>query len=407
MNLKSERDRFFSYYKEANFLRFKQFDLERDILGIAYTLFDAEKRIKQGEKIDKLNIYISSDTYERIDNIKLKNLLRELILLILLEDIKIKILPIDDFRGRVKKEIGFPKKEAVILFSAGVDSYAGVKIAEKIYPQLIGLFVAHNDQPRIINIVDNIRHSITTEIRTLYAPGMGSQGYSQLRGFLYVLSAGAYCNLCQADNILVTECGPTMYQPMFSPYDSITYTTHPYVLRAAKEVLDILLPKKVNLIIPFEDLTKAEVITNSGIMDFSRTHSCVSQRFGNHDGSCFGCVIKRIACLVSGVKDVSYKKDIFDDKVYFDNLAHLLAFSCDLLNNFEGMPNFETEKILEFGKEDLFHRFALDNLAGFMIGTNKKHQLFKRYVKDPDELEVRLSHVRTDSKQPDFKKMVD
>ena len=94
MNLKSERDRFFSYYKEANFLRFKQFDLERDILGIAYTLFDAEKRIKQGEKIDKLNIYLSSDTYERIDNIKLKNLLRELILLILLEDIKIKILPI-------------------------------------------------------------------------------------------------------------------------------------------------------------------------------------------------------------------------------------------------------------------------------------------------------------------------
>jgi len=99
---------------------------------------------------------------------------------------------------------------------------------------------------------------------------MGSMGYSQLRGFLYILFAGAYANLCKADKILVTECGPTMYQPLFSPYDSITYTTHPYVLKAAKDVLDLLLDSKPKIIIPFEDLTKAEVISNSGITDYSK-----------------------------------------------------------------------------------------------------------------------------------------
>jgi 7-cyano-7-deazaguanine synthase in queuosine biosynthesis len=406
MNLKSKRDVIFSYRKETNFLKYKQFNLERDILGIAYTLFNAEKKIKEGQKVSKVSIYLSDETYERIDIPKLRDTLKELLLLILLEDIKLQITAIDDFEGRVKKDTPFPEKEAIILFSAGVDSYSGIKIAERHYKKLLGLFVAHNDQPRIINIVDQIRPSIKTEIRTLYAPGMGSLGYSQLRGFLYILAAGAYCNLCNSKNILVTECGPTMYQPLFSPYDSITYTTHPYVLKAAKEVLDILLPHEVNIIIPFEDLTKAEVISNSGIEDFSSTHSCISQRFGDHDGSCFGCVIKRLACLVADVKDVNYRHNIFDESRYYDNLINLLEFSYDLLNDFEGMPPFETEKIIEFNKKDLFQRYALDNLAGFMLGAKKKSRLFKRYITNVEELKTRISEVQANKRKPDFKKVV-
>ena len=407
MNLKSKRDSLFSYYKETNFLRYKQFNLERDLLRIAYTLFDAEKKIKKNEDVNKISIYLSEETYERIDIPKLRNILKELLLLILLENIELQIKVIDDFQGRVRKDVSFPKEEAIVLFSAGVDSYSGIKVAERYYKKLLGLFVAHSDQPRIINIVKKIRPSIETEIRTIYAPGMGSLGYLQLRGFLYVLAAGAYCNICESKNIIVTECGPTMYQPLFSPYDSITYTTHPYVLKAAKEVLNILLYHEVNIIIPFEDLTKAEVISNSGIKDFSGTHSCVSQRFGDHDGSCFGCVIKRLACFVSDVKDVSYRNDIFDDSRYYDNLVNLLAFSNDLLNNLDGMPYFKTDKIYEFNKEDLFQRHALDNLAGFMLGANKKHKLFKRYITDVEELTDRISKVQANIKQPDLKKMVE
>ena len=407
MNLKSKRDSLFSYYKETNFLRYKQFNLERDILGIAYTLFDVEKRIKKVRNVDKLSIYLSKETYERIDISKLRNAIKELLLLILLEDIKLQFKVIDDFQGRIWKDVTFPKKEAIVLFSAGVDSYAGIKIAEKYYREPLGLFVAHNDQPRIINIVNKIRPSIDTEIRTIYAPGMGSSGYSQLRGFLYVLAAGVYCNLCESKNILVTECGPTMYQPLFSPYDSITYTTHPYVLKAAKEVLNILLPQQVNIIIPFEDITKAEVISNSGIVDFSGTHSCISQRFGDHDGSCFGCVIRRLACLVNDVKDVEYKYDIFDESRYYDNLTNLLEFSYALLNDFDAMPSFETDKIVEFEKKALFQRYALDNLAGFMLGANEGHLLFKKYITNVDELKARITHVRgKEINQPNFNQMV-
>src|SRR5271157_4074306 len=131
MNLKTKRDGLLSYYKETNFLRYKQFGLERDLLRIAYSLFEAEKEIKKNKSIDKISIYISEETYERIDISKLRNVLRELVLIILLEDVKIQILAINDTTRRVKKDVSFPEKEAIILFSAGVDSYSGIKIAER------------------------------------------------------------------------------------------------------------------------------------------------------------------------------------------------------------------------------------------------------------------------------------
>lgn len=406
MIMKKERDKYLSYYKESNFLRYKQFYLERDILRIAFSLFEAEKSLKKNGLISNIPILLSKQTFSRIDVVKLKQILEELFLLIMLEDVSVEIKDTFDIRGRVRKRVDFPKKEAIVLFSAGVDSYSGIKLAEAMYKNLLGLFVAHNDQPRIINIVEKMKPNIGTEIHTLYAPGMGSMGYSQLRGFLYILFGGAYANLCKASKILVTECGPTMYQPLFSPYDSITYTTHPYVLKAAKDVLDLLLDFKPKIIIPFEDLTKAEVISNSGITDYSKTHSCISQRFGDHDGTCFGCVIKKLACLVGGARDVKYNKDVFDEEANQDNLLNVLAYSEDLISNYENMPSFQKEKIEEFGKKDLFQRNALDNLAGLMLGVGKKHPLYKRYISGEDILNARISQVRENRKRPDFNKCV-
>lgn len=405
--MKKDRDKYFSFYKENRFLKYKQFFLERDILRVAFYLFEAEKKLKNDGFVDKITIPLSKQTFQRIDKDKLKEVLQELFLLILLEDVEIDLIEIEDIKGRVRKKAIFPQKEAVILFSAGVDSYSGIKVAENYYKQLLGLFVAHNDQARVIRIVEAIKPLISTEIRTLYAPPMGLAGYSQLRGFLYILSGGVYLNLCKTDKIIVTECGPTMYQPLFSPFDSITYTTHPYVLKVAKDALTILLGFEPKIIIPFEDLTKAEVISSSGIKDFSATHSCISQRFGDHDGTCFGCVIKKLACQVTGVKDVKYNKNVFNGNANQDNLLNLLNFSDDLLNNYKTTPAFQKEKIEEFSKQDLFERYALDNLAGLMLGIEKQHELYKKFVNSNQKLfEGRITQVRRKPKAPDFNRMV-
>lgn len=405
--MKKDRDKYFSFYKENRFLRYKQFFLERDILRVAFYLFEAEKKLKKDGFVDRIAIPLSSQTFQRIDRDKLKEVLEELFLLILLEDVKIDLIEIEDMKSRVTKKVTFPQKEAVILFSAGVDSYSGIKVAENYHKQLMGLFIAHNDQAWVIKIVAAMKPLINTEIKTLYAPPMGSTGYSQLRGFLYILSGGVYLNLCKTDKIIVTECGPTMYQPLFSPFDSITYTTHPYVLKAAKDALTILLGFEPKIIIPFEDLTKAEVISNSGIKDFSTTHSCISQRFGDHDGTCFGCVIKKLACQVGGVKDVSYNKNIFNGNANQDNLLNLLNFSDDLLNNYKTMPAFQKEKIEEFKKRDLFERYALDNIAGLMMGADNQSQIYKKFINSNQELfGKRIAQVREKPKAPDFGRII-
>ena len=406
--MKKLRDKYFSYYKEGNFLRYRQFSLERDILLIAYYIFEAEKTIKQGSTLDKLEIPLSQETYENKDLKKLKTVLEELLLLILAEDIEIVFSKIDDLKRRVKKKCEFKSREVICLFSGGVDSYAGITLAEREYKNMLGVFVAHNDQVRIIKIINDLKKKIKTNIRTIYAPSMESEGYSQFRGFLYILSGGIYANLTNATKILVTECGPTMYQPLFSPEDSITYTTHPYVLKAAKDVLEIFLDKKIDIIIPFEDLTKAEVMASSKIKDFSATHSCITQRRGDHCGTCFGCVIKRIAESVANVKGVRYNKDIFDLESDRDNLTNILEFSEKIILNKERLPGFQREKMDEFAKWDLFNRYALDNLAGLMLETSENHPIYKRFINQKNMLDllIRIKQVRNQIKKPDFSKKV-
>ena len=70
------------------------------------------------------------------------------------------------------------------------------------------------------------------------------------------------------------------------------------------------------------------------------------------------------------------------------------------------MPAFETEKIDEFQKHDLFQRYALDNLAGLMLGADKKNPLFRKYIGKKEVLQNRISKVRENQKKPDFRNCV-
>ncbi len=406
--MKQDRDKFLSFYKDSNFLRFSQFHFERDILRIASTMFMAEMELKTKGRASKISIPISSQTYRRINVEFLKKVLTDLFLIILLERIEINIIEIDDWKGRVfKKTPERNEHDAIILFSGGLDSYAGIEISKLNFKSLLGVFIAHNDQGRIIKIVNTIKPRIHSIIKTIYAPPMGSSGYSQLRGFLYILSGAVYLNMSETNRIIVTECGPTMYQTLFSPFDSITYTTHPYVLKAAYDCLQILLGYEPQIIIPFENLTKAEIVAISGIKDFDKLHSCISQRFGDHDGTCFGCVIRRLACVVNEVRDVKYRKDFFKETQNQDNFLNLVQYSDDILTNYEKMPSFQKEKIEEFNKHDLFRRFALDNLAGVMLGVPENHFLYKKYVKSKEKtLEKRLDELWSNKIKPNFKRII-
>lgn len=142
-----------------------------------------------------------------------------------------------------------PSPSQLCLFSGGVDSFAGLLLAGA-RAETEAVFCAHRDQTRLIGIVRQIEDRLRARgIRTesVPVPPMGARGYVQLRGFLYALAAGLRMVITGARRLVVTECGPTMFQPQFSPLDSVTMTTHPVVMTHALRALNTIVGGSVSI----------------------------------------------------------------------------------------------------------------------------------------------------------------
>jgi 7-cyano-7-deazaguanine synthase in queuosine biosynthesis len=348
-------------------------------LVIGSSVFETEQALRR-DRVRRVVLPIYRVSGIDYDLTALKELIHELLIFTLVEDIEV------DFRSVERKQAGSEVARRahsvpnLCLFSGGTDSYAGILLAKDHLRRVEGVFCAHADQARIIHIVANLQRKILEprriSVTKVPIPSIGARGYAQLRGFLYLLAAAAVAQKLGSQRIVVTECGPTMYQPRFSPLDSITMTTHPVVVRAAARVASLLLNREIQVITPFENLTKAEVIAICPAKEgLKKTHSCISQRFGSHDGTCYGCVIRRLATIAAGVDDVKYDKNpISDPGANAGNLYSLLAFCYEVLTDFSEMEEFEAGSIEVYGKRDLFRRFALDNFAAIrrLLMENKR-----------------------------------
>jgi len=230
------------------------------------------------------------------------------------------------------------------------------------------------------------------------------------RGILYVLNAVLLGNR----NIIVPEIGPTMFQPPFTLFDEISVTTRPHILQSAKKIAESVTDQTITIIKPNEDLTKAEVAMASPKPEFLKeTYSCRSTSFADskapHCGSCYGCVVRRLAVEVAGVIDRRYRMEGLTGEGA-DNTAHLIRFSADFLSDPESLPRYATEIIGRYHKQDLFERFAMDNLAGLMSLSEKGtgHVLQTKLLElafhaaDRAELMERIETVRDHKYEPDF-----
>jgi len=177
------------------------------------------------------------------------------------------------------------------------------------------------------------------------------------------------------------------------------------VMRFASKVIRILLQREIKIVTPFENLTKAEVFAVSPHKSGLRyTHSCISQRFGRHDGTCYGCVIRRLAGIAAGVDDVHYDKNPINDKhARAGNLMSLLAYSYDLLTNYADMDTFEIEMIEAYSKQDLFRRFALDNFAAIHRLIRKRHRVRAPILQMYKSLVARIGTKALDARLDDLK----
>lgn len=390
--------------KEMRLFKSEENRIARDILEIGVSLFELEKRLKK-QSIKEAEIERFVDTHYKI----LDKLLSDLVAFVLLEAINFKFVKSNIALSKTKKKINQNKPEAIVLFSGGIDSFSGIYWAKQFFKDIQGVFCAHSDQVWSIHIVNKIIETILKSdnitINKVYVPSMTKGGYSQLRGFLYILSAGTYLKILNSDNLVISECGPTMYQPKLGLYDSVTMTTHPFVVESAFKVLKTLLEREIKFYLPFENMTKAEVIAFSHKSSFIKeTHSCISQRFGKHDGTCYGCIIRRLGAIVAGVEDSVYSKNpIIDPFANNDNLISLLLFSQSMLVDYKNMPFFQIENIEGYGKRDLFERFALDNFSAIYLLKRQNLKLTKVVntlytdsiaIIGESKLEQRIEYVR-------------
>lgn len=361
---------------------------------ISEAVFEIEKAIKLGPVRRAFIPIVKSNSLE-YDFARIAQLIHDLLVYVLVEDVEITLKPTAVKLAGEDRETYKPCPN-VCLFSGGVDSYSGILLAKREVRELQGTFCAHSDQSKIIHLVKKLGRIRLAKrgipLHKIKVSSIQAKGYAQLRGFLYMVSSAAWMQILNANTLIVTECGPTMYQPRFAPFDIVTMTTHPVVVESAKRMIGLLLQRPIGISTPFENLTKAEVMAICPDKEgLKTTHSCISQRFGTHDGTCYGCVIRRLAAIASGIKDVHYDKNIItDENAASGNLFALLNYCFKILTDYRSMEDFEIDIVEQYGKHDLFRRFALDNFAAIHRLVLEGHRVRRSILAIYDELRIAL-----------------
>ncbi len=383
------------------------------LYSIANSIYNLENLIKSKEKFPKnviIDIYVDikfglKKSVEKMLNILVQD--------VLCEDIKFhlnkKILP------KIYHDRKFRECETICLFSGGVDSSIGILEALKEYNKVRGLYVAHQYTGRIDGKVEELNKLILRPkyiyLEKFIAPEW-RLGYSQTRGFLYLLYAGILSVFCNSKRILITECGQTTYQPKFAPLDTVTYTTHPYVLQIGKSIINIILKKDIKVILPFENFTKSELIKiNPDDNLLSITHSCITGMWKNNCGKCYACITRMIGSINNGLSLTYFRDNAFEDPNNED-LNSLLNFCFNFIHNKKHLDFWSFRSIEHFGKTNLFERvsaevfLALDNLKKKGILHPNYEFILEEYDNlDPSRIKNRKKELE-DLNTPDFKKEI-
>ena len=254
--------------------------------------------------------------------------------------------------------------DSVFLFSGGLDSIAGVANIVSQNCKSKGIFISHGSgqltsllEKHLIPFLKNMEVPIYHVSVT-----RGSNGVQQLRGLLYFIIGGLFAKENGTNKLIVSEVGPTMYQPIYDILDEVTLTTHPTVVYLAKEFFSVFFGFRLDVRLQFSNLTKSEALAqvpmNSSLTKVLKsTNSCRNTMFVNHPetthcGECLGCIIRRIAMILNGFEQPNeryYTWDILVKNVgeygdgrgrktriepsSLDNLLMILTFSKNFLTN--------------------------------------------------------------------------
>jgi hypothetical protein len=391
-----------------------------DLFSVANALFGCESLILQGHALTSVEIPLYGDYAASLD-VPLQRMFE----LVLDRPVRIAFtgntegrqLPLSAAYGGEPLTDGY-----TCLFSTGTDSYSTILNAAAQFRNLKGCFVSHNDLRSLRGLGNDFAEHLSSqkgiEVARINAAEHG-QYIRRSRGVFYVL----YGLLLGTKNVIMGETGVTMYQPKFTLLDEVTITAHPLLLSLVADLTRKILGEKPKIILPCESLTKAEVVAacpERGML--AATFSCSGTTMfatseGANCGTCFSCIVRRLAFLVCGEQDCFYPYDVTGAgarEQALDNILHLLRFSVDYARDRDAVPWYTQEILKRYGRTDLFERFALDNLAGLMLlsergGINSALGLMREVSRrkvDDSLLRERIEVVRSRAVKMNFRKVL-
>ncbi len=406
--------------------------IDEDLGYIAAGMFACEGVLRaEKAKLDE-SISFLVEQSDRLKNDTVQSLLSQLIAFTLRSSPDVKILGVK--RGaRFSPKALQNDNRTPCLFSGGIDSLSGILSVNRKIGPAFGVFVSHD---RMHGIVDRLSERYLKN-RGIYVHDIviqrGHSGIQQLRGFVYLVLGAIVARIHHSDKLVITETGQTMFLPQITALDEITLTTHPTLLAITKSLLHEGYGGNFSFYEPFANLTKAEVISlceaKEAIPD---TNSCITTRFANqpysHCGTCYGCLVRRVSCVVAGTKDALYAKDVLvkdvGDSVMggwrgaaispsnLREVQALLRFARDIIE--DKIDDVSRFKIESFSKHELFRRFAMDVLSSLYLLYGKTNtgqnswisQFYAGCKKDkvltPESADNRIAEVRDQKFQPDF-----
>jgi len=408
--------------------------LELDLGYIASGLFACEGLLRGGRaKLDGSVTVLVENESLRSKNVKAQ--LEDMVSFLL------KVRPQVRMLG-VKRKIPRPSEKHVerkygccSLFSGGIDSLSGITHAHKKMGPTAGVFVSHDSTmaKRVDFVKTNFLNARKIPVRQVTIQ-RGHSGLQQLRGLVYLVFGAMTAHLHNTSKVVISETGQTMYLPQFSALDEVTLTTHPMLIKMVKSLLREAYGLDFEFYEPFGDLTKAEVVSLCEVRDaIPKTNSCISTQFANHPvaqqcGYCYGCIVRRLSCIVAGVRDAQYAKDVLVSDVgdmaaaawrgkaiqtsNLSDLQIIARFARDIVE--DKLDEVSRFKIESFSKQDVYRRFALDILSSLyllydktMVGRNSWARSFYRECKKDriitaEVAENRIAEVRAQKFQPDF-----
>ena len=228
--------------------------------------------------------------------------------------------------------------EEVMLFSGGMDSFAGA-VQEILVDQRNVLLVSHRASTRLHGlqralVADLVKRSansaprhvgVTVEKRDQALRVEPSQ---RSRSFLFASIAGAVAWLCGRRRIRFYENGIIALNLPVAPQligARGTRTVHPRVIEDFAKILSEVVGETFEVDNPFQDKTRAdvaEIIRDGGAADLLKyTWSCARVRHAKRDGpfcgACSQCVDRQFAIRAAGLLDEEpptlYELHLFQD----------------------------------------------------------------------------------------------